>query len=311
MKRNLFTADHEQYRETVRAFMEREVVPHYEKWEADKFTPRDLYLKAAEQGIYGLSIPEEFGGSGETDYRYRVVVHEEVYRVHAMSLAVAFGLQDDIVLQYLLHLCTPEQKQRWLPRFATGEMIGAIGMTEPGAGSDLKGLRTTAVQDGDDWVLNGQKTFISCGISADLVIVAARTDPNGGSRSLSLFAVEAGMPGFERGRKLDKLGLASQDTSELYFDNVRVPANNVIGEIGRGMGHMMAHLPSERLGVYTGAVASAKAIFDVTRKYCSDRMAFGQPIADFQHVRFELAEIATEIDVAEAYLDKSVLAFNA
>ncbi len=311
MKRQLFTADHEQYRESVREFMDREVAPNYEQWEADRLIPRELYKVAAKQGIYGLAIPEEFGGSGETDYRYRVVVHEELHRVHAASLAVSFGLQDDIVLQYLLHLCTPQQKSRWLPGFATGELIGAIAMTEPAAGSDLKGIRTTAARDGDSWILNGQKTFISSGITADLVVVAARTDSEGGSRGFSLFAVEAATPGFSRGRKLDKLGLAAQDTSELYFDNARIPADNLIGELGGGLGHMMTHLPCERLGAYAGAVASAKAIFTLTRDYCFDRQAFGQPIGDFQHVRFDLAEMATEIDIAEAYLDKSVLAYNA
>lgn len=311
MKRALFTADHAQYRESVREFMDREVAPHYEQWENDRLIPRELYAMAAKQGIYGLSIPEEFGGSGETDYRYRVVVHEELHRVHAAALAVSFGLQDDIVLQYLIHLCTPEQKQRWLPRFATGELIGAIAMTEPGAGSDLKGIRTAAVLDGDSWILNGQKTFISSGVTADLVIVAARTDPEGGSRGFSLFAVEADTPGFTRGRKLDKLGLAAQDTAELYFDQARIPVENLVGELGRGLGHMMTHLACERLGAYAGAVASAKAIFALTRDYCFARKAFGQPIGDFQHVRFELAEMVTEIDMAETYLDKSVLAFNA
>jgi len=216
-----------------------------------------------------------------------------------------------LVLHYLLDLTNEEQKHRWLPGFASGELIGALAMTEPGAGSDLKGIRTTARHDGDHWILNGQKTFISSGIMADVVVVAARTSPEGGSRGFSLFVVERDTSGFERGRQLDKIGLPAQDTAELYFHDAVVPAANLLGEVGRGLQHLMSHLPRERLGVTAKAIANTRAIFDHTVEYCQQRTTFGQPLTGQQHIRFELAEMATEIDIAEAYADKSVLAFNA
>jgi alkylation response protein AidB-like acyl-CoA dehydrogenase len=270
-----------------------------------------VFVAAAKAGVYALQIPEQYGGAQEPDYRYRMVAAEEIAKVHALSFALTVSLQDDLVLHYLLDLTDDEQRQRWLPGFARGELIGALAMTEPGTGSDLRGIRTVARRDGDDWILNGQKTFISSGIMADVVIVAAKTDPDDRSRGLSLLVVERDMPGFVRGRKLDKIGLPAQDTAELFFTDVRVPAANLLGTEGRGLHHLMSHLPRERLGVTVKAIANCQAIFDVTRRYCFERQAFGQPIGDFQHVRFELAEMATQIDVAQAYADKSVLAFNA
>lgn len=310
MDRNLYTEDHELYRATVREFLQREVVPHHERWDEARWIDREVFAAAAVNGIYALQIPEQYGGAGEPDYRYRMIVCEEVARVHAGSFAVSLALQDDLVLHYLLDLTTDEQKQRWLPGFAAGEIIGALAMTEPGAGSDLRSIRTEAKQDGDAWILNGQKTFISSGIMADLVIVAARTDPHGGSRGFTLFVVETDMPGFTRGRKLRKIGLPGQDTAELFFDNVRVPSANVLGGVGRGLPNLMSHLPRERLGISAGAIALSRSIFEVTREYCFTRTAFGKPIGDNQHIRFELAEMATELDIAEAYVDKSVLAYN-
>ncbi|WP_031467863.1 acyl-CoA dehydrogenase family protein [Sciscionella sediminilitoris] len=310
MRRRLYTDDHEAYRETVREFLAREVVPHHPRWEADRWIDRSVFSEAAKYGIYGLQIPQEYGGAGEPDYRYRMVVTEEIARVHALSFALTISLQDDLVLHYLLDLCTDEQKRRWLPGFATGELIGALAMTEPGAGSDLRGIRTTARKDGADWILNGQKTFISSGIMADAVIVAARTDPEAGSKGFSLFVVERDMPGFRRGRKLDKIGLPAQDTAELFFEDVRLPAQNLLGTEGRGLHHLMSHLPRERLGVSAKAIATCRAVFEETRRYCFDRQAFGQRLGEFQHVRFELAEMTTEIDVAESYVDRSALAFN-
>jgi alkylation response protein AidB-like acyl-CoA dehydrogenase len=239
-----------------------------------------------------------------------MVTCEEVSRINALSFGLTLGLQDDLVLAYLLDITDEEQRKRWLPGFASGRLIGALAMTEPGAGSDLRGIRTSAKRDGDHWVLNGQKTFISSGIMADLVIVAARTDPDAGSRGYSLFVVEAGTPGFERGRKLDKIGLPSQDTAELFFDNARVPAENLLGEEGRGLQYLMSHLPRERLGVTAKAMATTRAIYEITLDYCKQRTAFGQPIADFQNTRFELAEMATEIDIVQTYVDASVLAYN-
>jgi len=307
MQRDLYTPDHEAYREMVHEFLEREVVPHHARWEQERWIDRDVLSAAAKAGIYGIQIPEAYGGSGEPDYRYRMVACEEVARAHANSFGLTIALQDDLVLHYLLDLTTDEQKQRWLPGIADGSIIGALAMTEPGTGSDLRGIRTTARKDGDDWILNGQKTFISSGIMADLVIVAARTGDDG---RFSLFVVERDMPGFRRGRKLDKVGLPAQDTAELYFDDVRVPAANLLGTEGRGLPHLMSHLPRERLGVAATSIAGARAVFEDTRRYCFERTAFGQAIGEFQHVRFELAEMATELDVAEAYVDKSVLAYN-
>ncbi|WNG83545.1 acyl-CoA dehydrogenase family protein [Mycobacterium sp. ITM-2016-00316] len=311
MQRSLYEADHEAYRETVREFLEREVVPHQHDWDRDRWIDRAVFARAAKSGIYALQIPEEFGGSGEPDYRYRMIVCEEVARINALSFGLTVSLQDDLVLHYLLDLTNGDQKARWLPGFAAGELIGALAMTEPGAGSDLRGMRTTARLEGDTWILNGQKTFISSGIMSDVVVVAAKTDPAGGSRAFSLFVVERDTPGFERGRKLDKIGLPAQDTSELYFRDAVVPAANLLGEPGHGLRYLMSHLPRERLGVTAKAMATTRAIFDMTVEYCKNRQAFGGPLTDKQHVRFELAEMATEIDIAEAYTDRSVLAYNA
>ena len=311
MKRSLYNEDHELYRKSVREFLAREVVPFKDKWDENRWIDREVFAKAAQAGVYALQVGTEYGGSGESDYRFRMIVCEEVARINALSFGLTVSLQDDLVLHYLLDLTNDEQKQRWLPGFAAGEIIGALAMTEPGTGSDLRGIRTSAVRDGDDWILNGQKTFISSGIMADLVVVAARTDPKGGSRGFSLFVVENDTPGFERGRKLDKIGLPAQDTAELYFENARVPAANLLGDEGRGLGYLMSHLPRERLGVTAKAMATTRAIFDITVDYCNQRQAFGGPISQFQNTRFELAEMATEIDIVEAYVDKSVVAYNA
>ncbi len=310
MERTLYNDDHEQYRETVRDFLAREVAPYKDKWDEDRWIDREVYVKAAKQGLYALQVPEQFDGSGETDYRFRMVVCEEVAKINALSFGLTVALQDDLVLHYLLDLTNGEQKERWLPGFASGEIIGALAMTEPGAGSDLQGIRTTATRDGNDWLLNGQKTFISSGIMADLVVVAAKTDPDAGSRGFTLFVVERDTPGFERGRKLDKIGLPSQDTAELFFEDARIPDANRLGEVGHGLQSLMSHLPRERLGVSATAIATTRAIFDITVEYCKERRAFNQAIADFQHIRFELAEMSTEIDVAETYVDRSVLAYN-
>ena len=311
MKRTLYNEDHELYRDSVREFLAREVVPFKDKWDENRWIDREVFAKAAHAGVYALQVGTEYGGSGESDYRFRMIVCEEVARINALSFGLTVSLQDDLVLHYLLDLTNDEQKKRWLPGFATGDIIGALAMTEPGTGSDLRGIRTSAVRDGDDWILSGQKTFISSGIMADLVVVAARTEPKGGSRGFSLFVVENDTPGFERGRKLDKIGLPAQDTAELYFENARVPAANLLGEEGRGLGYLMSHLPRERLGVTAKALATTRAIFDITVDYCNQRQAFGGPISQFQNTRFELAEMATEIDIVEAYVDKSVLAYNA
>lgn len=311
MRRTLYDADHAAYRETVRAFLEREVAPVKDRWDEERWIDRGIFKKAAAAGLYGLEIPEEYGGSGVHDYRFRMVVCEEISRINALSFGVTVSLQDDLVLHYLLDLTDAEQKKRWLPGYASGETIGALAMTEPGAGSDLRGIRTSAVRAGDDWIINGQKTFISSGIMADLVIVAARTDPDAGSRGFSLFVVERDTPGFQRGRKLDKIGLPGQDTAELFFADARVPHRNLLGEEGKGLQYLMSHLPRERLGVTAKSLATTRAVLNLTIDYCKERRAFGQAIAEFQHIRFELAEMQTEVDIAEAYVDRSVLAYNA
>ncbi len=311
MQRSLYEADHEAYRETVREFLAREVAPHQHDWDRDRWIDRAVFERAAKAGIYALQIGEEYGGAGEPDYRYRMVVCEEIARVNALSFGLTVSLQDDLVLHYLLDLTNDEQKRRWLPKFASGEVIGALAMTEPGAGSDLRGMRTSAKLQGDTWILNGQKTFISSGIMSDLIVVAARTNPDGGSHAFSLFVVERGTAGFERGQKLDKIGLPAQDTSELYFHDAQVPAANLLGTAGDGLQYLMSHLPRERLGVTAKAIATTRAIFEGTVQYCQQRQAFGGPLTDKQHVRFELAEMSTEIDMAQAYADQSVLAYNA
>ena len=311
MRRNLYDTDHEAFREVVQAFIKREVEPNNERWEAERNVDRSAWLAAGKQSIIGHLIPERFGGLGTTDYRFRAVVTEELARVGATSVSSGFGLQDDIAIPYIVDLGTEEQLERWLPKMASGEAIGAIAMTEPGAGSDLQGIRTTAVKDGDDWIVNGAKTFITNGINADLVIVVARTNPADGARGISLLVLERGMPGFSRGRKLDKIGLHGQDTAELFFNDVRVPANNLLGREGGGFVHLMERLPRERLSIAVMGVASSRAAIGWTVDYTTQRTAFGQPIAAFQNTAFELASVVTETDVLEAYIDKSILALNA
>ncbi|GAA4737346.1 acyl-CoA dehydrogenase family protein [Actinomycetospora chibensis] len=314
MRRTLYTEDHEQYRESVRALLSREVEPHLERWEEERAIDRSALRVAARTGLYGLAVPEEYGGAGETDYRYRVVVQEEVARISATAFGMTLGLQDDLVLSYLLDATSEEQRRRWLPGFVDGTIIGSLAMSEPNTGSDLQGIRTSARQDGDDpdadWILDGQKTFISSGMSSDLVIVAARTDPEAGSRGFTLFVVEEGMEGFVRGRKLAKVGMHSQDTAELFFEGVRVPTGNVLGVPGKGLSLLMSHLPQERLALIAATYASARAVYEQTARYCFERQAFGQAIGDFQNSRFVLAEMETELDIVEAYHDRCVRAFN-
>lgn len=311
MQRDIFESEHGQYRETVRKFLAQHVTPHQAQWDEDRIVDKDVYVKAATYGILGFSVPEEFGGGGVAgDFRYNAIVVEELAR--ASSSGPAFSLQNDIIAPYLLDLTNDEQKARWLPTFARGELIAAVAMTEPGAGSDLQSIRTSAKRDGDDWVLNGAKTFISSGIHADLVIVVARTDPDArASETFTLLAVERGMAGFTRGRNLEKLGHHSQDTAELVFDNVRVPAANVIGETGRGFIHLMRNLPMERLSIAVNAVASCRSALDMTLEYATTRTAFGTAIGSFQSNKFELATFETEIDIAQVYVDHCITALNA
>ncbi len=302
MRRSVFDPEHEQFREVVREFLAREVAPHAQAWEAAGIVDREVYRAAGKHGVIGFNVPDEFGGGGVSDFRFNAVVAEEL--AVAGPGTPAFTLHNDIVAPYLVSLATPEQQQRWLPGFASGDLIGAIAMSEPGAGSDLAGVRTHAERDGSDWLLSGSKTFISSGINADLVIVVTRTDPTAGHRGFSLLVVERDMPGFTRGRNLEKIGQKSQDTAELFFDQVRVPAANVLGQQGRGFYHLMHNLPAERLSIAVSAVAGARAIFTETVAYAKNRTAFGQPIGAFQHNRFVLAELDTELDIAQVYVDR-------
>jgi alkylation response protein AidB-like acyl-CoA dehydrogenase len=309
MKRDIFDADHDSFRDSVRAFLEKEVVPHNEQWEKDSIVPRDLWLKAGEQGFLGFMMPEEFGGGGISDFRFNAVLDEELIRANASG--VGFVLHTDLVSGYLLSHATDEQKARWFPKFCTGEMITAIAMTEPGTGSDLQNIQTTAVRDGDHYVVNGAKTFISNGILADLVIVAVKTDPSAGAMGVSLIVVERGMEGFERGRNLEKMGLKAQDTAEMFFDDVRVPVENLLGEEGHGFIYLMQKLPQERLAITVGAQAATRRMIDMTLDYIKDRTAFGKPIGKFQNSRFVMAELETEWQIAQAFTDKSIMALNA
>ncbi|MGQ0464998.1 MAG: acyl-CoA dehydrogenase family protein [Sporichthyaceae bacterium] len=308
--RALFDADHEAFRESVRTYIERHVAPHVERWDDEGLVPREPWLEAGRQGFLGMSLPEEFGGAGIEDFRFRAAMIEELNRAAATSLGAGLAVHTDIVLGYFADLSNPEQAKRWLPGLASGELIGAIAMTEPGVGSDLQGIRTSARRDGEDWILNGTKTFISNGILGDLVIVVARTDPEAGSRGLSLFVVERDMPGFERGRKLRKVGLHGQDTAELSFDEVRLPADDLLGEPGGGFRYLMERLPLERLTIAYNACAATRAALAWTLDYTRERTAFGQRIADFQNSAFVLAEIATELDVTQAFVDDAVHKLN-
>jgi len=309
VQRQLFDADHDAFRETARAFCDKEIVPHHDAWEEAGIVPRELWTAAGAAGLLGFMVPEQYGGGGSRDFRFNAVVIEEVTKARASG--PGFSVHADIVSAYLLDYATDEQQARWLPKFCSGETIAAIAMTEPGAGSDLQGIQTTAIRDGDHYVLNGQKTFISNGILADLVIVVAKTDPSAGYEGISLLVVERGMPGFERGRNLDKIGLKAQDTAELFFDNVRVPVANLLGEEGKGFVCLMEKLPQERLTIAVVAAAACESMLESTLRYVKERKAFGRPIGSFQNSRFVLAELATETQIARVFVDRCIEELNA
>ena len=304
MERTLFEPEHELFRESFHAFVERHITPYHPTWEREGIVPRSLWLEAGKNGFLGVDVPEEYGGAGQRDFRYNAVVNEEITRAGASG--VGFTLHNDVVAPYLLDLCTSEQRTRWLPGFVRGELITAIAMSEPGAGSDLQGIQTRAVPNGDGWIVNGQKTFITNGINGDLVIVVARTDPDAGHRGISLLMVERGMEGFERGRNLDKLGLHAQDTAELFFHDVHVPRDNLLGKEGGGFVHLMENLPQERMSIAVAAVAACEKVIDETLQYCRERTAFGRPIGAFQNTRFRLAEMATETQIARVFVDRCI-----
>ena len=306
---SIYEQEHEDFRAMARTFMEKEVAPHMEQWEKDGQVSRELWLKAGEQGLLCFDVDEEYGGMGVEDFRYNAVVSEELSRIGASG--PGFPVHTDIIVPYITSLGTDEQKQRWLPGLVSGELISAIAMTEPGAGSDLQGVKTSAVDKGDHYVLNGSKTFISNGIMSDVVIVVCRTDPDAGHMGISLLVVERGMAGFERGRNLDKMGLKAQDTAELSFDNVEVPKANLLGKEGEGFIYLMQNLPQERISIGVQAVAAIEHVLDLCLSYAKEREAFGKPIGKFQHNRFVLAEMATEAYVARTFINDCVMKLNA
>ena len=310
MRRTLYEADHEAFRDTVRSFVAKEIAPHDAAWNASGIVPRELFATAAAHGLVGWAIPEEFGGGGVPDFRFNAVFLEEVWRAGVPGSANGLTLVNDVCLPYFLDLTTPEQKQRWLPGIAAGELITAIAMTEPGAGSDLASITTSARREGDEYVVNGAKTFITNGINADLVIVAVKTDPTQRHKGMSLLVLQRGMPGFERGRNLDKLGQHAQDTAELSFTDVRVPVANLLGEEGRAFAHLVDRLPQERLGIAVAGVSGASAALAWTLENVRSRQAFGQPIGSFQNSRFTLATLATEVDIAWHFVDDCIRALD-
>jgi alkylation response protein AidB-like acyl-CoA dehydrogenase len=311
VKRAIFEPEHKDYRESVRRFMAEEVVPNHEQWEEDGLVPRELFAKAADKGMLAMGVPEEFGGLGVDDFRFNQIVVEEVGYAGVAGSGLGMTLHNDICMPYFLEYCTDEQRQRWLPGIADGSLITALAMTEPGIGSDLASMSATAIREDGHYVVNGAKTFITNGINSDLVITAVKTDPSQKHRGISLVVVERGMEGFERGRNLDKLGMHAQDTAELFFNDVHVPADNLLGEEGKGFLYMVSNLAQERMSIAIAAVSSAQAAFDVTLEYVKERTAFGQPVGSFQASRFALAEMKTEIELATVYVDQAVMALNA
>jgi|ERR1700761_4762029 len=310
MRRTLFEPEHVDFRESVQRFVAEEVVPHQEDWEREGIVSRDVFARAAEKGMLAMQVPEPYGGVGIDDFRFNQIVNEELSVAGAGGSGLGITLHNDICLPYFTELGNQEQRERWLPGIADGSLITAVAMTEPEMGSDLAGLRTSAVRDGDGYLVNGSKTFITNGINSDLVITAVKTDPSQRHGGISLLILERGMDGFERGRNLEKVGQHAQDTAELFFHDVRVPPENLLGEEGAGFRYMTGNLAQERLSIALSAVAAARGALQVTLEYVKQRNAFGQPIGSFQNSRFALAEMATEIELATAFCDQAVLALN-
>ena len=309
--RTIFDDEHQAFRESFAAFVAKEATPHYLEWEEAGIAPRELYSSAGQYGFVGMAIPEQHGGGGTDDFRFNVIIGEEFNAAGIGGAGLGLTLHNDICTPYFIEYCTDEQAERWMPGIASGELITAIAMTEPGTGSDLAGIATTAIRDGDEYVVNGSKTFITNGINSDLVIVAAKTDPSERHAGLSLLVLERGMDGFERGRNLDKIGMHSQDTAELFFNDVRVPVENRLAEEGKGFTYLAANLAQERLSIAIAGVSAARAGRDRTLEYVGERTAVGKSIGPFQNTKFVLAEVATEIDVSQAYVDQCIIALNA
>ena len=311
MRRSIFESEHDQFRASFAAFVAKEISPHFAEWEKAGLTPHDLMAQAGEHGFVGMAVPEQYGGGGTKDFRYNLIIAEEIANAGVQGTGAMITLHNDVCTPYFLELTNDEQKARWLPGIASGEKVTAIAMTEPGIGSDLASMTTTAVRDGDHYVVNGSKTFITNGINADLVITAVKTDPTQKHKGMSLLVLERGMPGFERGRNLDKIGMHSQDTAELFFTDVMVPVENRLGDEGKGFNYLVTNLPQERLDIAMMGMAVARAALGWTLEYVKERKAFGQPIGSFQNSRFTLAEIKTEVDIAEVYIDRCVTELNA
>ncbi|MDQ2622395.1 MAG: acyl-CoA dehydrogenase family protein [Actinomycetota bacterium] len=310
MDREIFASEHKDFRETVRRFFADEVKPNFEQWETDGIIPREVFAKAGELGMLGMSVDEEYGGLGLKDYRFNQVIVEEGNYAGLTGAALGITLHNDVCLPYFEEYCNEEQKERWMPGIVDGSLITAVAMTEPGIGSDLASMSTKAIRDGDEYVVDGSKTFITNGINADLIITAVKTDPKEKHRGMSLMILERGMEGLERGRNLEKIGMHSQDTAELFFNEVRVPATNLLGNEGEGFKYLVFNLAQERLSIAVAAVAAAQAALNWTLEYVNERMAFGKPIGSFQNSRFEMATIKTEVDIATVYIDRCVTALN-
>ncbi len=311
MQRDIFEDEHEQFRASVGRWIDDELVPHAGEWEAEGIVPREVFTSAGKNGFLAMDVPEEYGGGGVGDFRYNLVLGEELHARGLGGAGLGMLLHNDICMPYFLKYCNEEQKQRWLPGIVSGDLITAIGMTEPGIGSDLASMTTTAIRDGDNYVVNGAKTFITNGINADLVITAVKTDPSQRHKGMSLLILERGMEGFERGRNLEKIGQHAQDTAELFFTDVQVPVANLLGpNEGDGFIQLVHNLPQERLSIAAAAVAASRAALGWTLDYVKERKAFGQPVGTFQNSRFVLAEIATELEIAQSFIDRCVLALE-
>ena len=308
MKKENLTEEQMIFQDAVRTFMDRECKPNHEQWEKDGMVSREVWLKAGENNFFGIDVPEEYGGMGIDDFRYNTILIEE--SVRAENPGFGHSVQNDLVVPYLIRHCNEEQKKRWLPKICSGETIGALAMTEPGGGSDLAAIKTTAKDMGDHYIVNGSKTFITNGLLSDLVIVACKTDSKNGAHGISLIVLERGMEGFERGNKLHKIGQIAQDTAEMFFKDVKVPKDNLLGEEGKGFYYMMESLPKERLSIAAGSIAVIEFVLELTIKYCHERKAFGQKIGSFQNSKFKLAEMTTEAEIARTFYDQCVFELN-
>lgn len=310
MRRTIFTEDHHIFRDSARSFIDKEIAPHHLEWEQAGKVDKEMFRKAGRQGLLGMSVPEEYGGGGVRDFRFNAIIDEEIMRADVMGSGMCITLHNDVCMPYFTDLANDEQKSRWLPGLVSGDHMSAIAMTEPGAGSDLAGITTTALRDGDHYVVNGSKVFITNGINSSLIVTAVKTDPGQRHSGMSLLVIEEGMEGFTRGRNLEKIGLHAQDTAELFFHDVHVPVDNLLGEEGRGFIYLVENLPQERLSLTVGALAHAEAAFDWTLEYVKERRAFGSAIGSFQVIKHKMAELRTELDVARAYVDRSIQALN-